>query len=160
MRTYEILFFTRPDVEDEKLAQIMAKYQEAITKAGGVVKTSEKWGKRRLAYEIDDLREGLYVIMTFEGPNSLPREIDRAMRMDQDIVRHMISRVEQARKRAKRARTAHEGTTSTQVAKEGETVVVQVEKEPEAQELTAEKPAQTEPVEQPLNEKEPEVEPE
>ena len=57
MRLYELLFITRPDYDEEKIASLIARYTDLITKGNGIVKTAEKWGKRHLAYEINDLRD-------------------------------------------------------------------------------------------------------
>jgi small subunit ribosomal protein S6 len=97
LRKYELLFITHPDYDDEKVAAVMQRYQDVITRGQGVVKTSEKWGKRRLAYELDGLREGLYILMTFDADGDVSAELDRLMKIDQDVVRHMISRMDQPR---------------------------------------------------------------
>lgn len=97
MRKYELLFITHPDYDDEKVAAVIQRYQDAITRGKGVVKTSEKWGKRRLAYELDGLREGLYILVTFDAGRDVSAELDRLMRIDQDVVRHMISRMDHPR---------------------------------------------------------------
>lgn len=97
MREYELLFITNPDYDDEKTAAVMQRYQDVIVAGKGVVKTSEKWGKRRLAYELDGLREGLYILMTFQAERDVAAEIDRLMKIDQDVVRHMISRMDHPR---------------------------------------------------------------
>lgn len=92
LRLYELMFITRPDLDEEKVASIASKYQDIITSAGGQVKKQDKWGKRRLAYEIDGQREGVYVLLTFEGEPALTKELDRLMKIDADLLRHMIVR--------------------------------------------------------------------
>lgn len=94
MRTYEILFIMHPDSDEEKIASVVKRYHDVIASGKGTVKSSEKWGKRRLAYEIDGLREGLYYLMTFEADPKVSHEIDRLMKIDQDVVRHMITRMD------------------------------------------------------------------
>ena len=94
MRTYEVLFIVRPDYEEEQIASVIARYQDVISNDQGVVKVAEKWAKRRLAYEIDDFREGLYIIVIFEGTPDIASELDRLMKIDQEVLRHMISRVD------------------------------------------------------------------
>ena len=59
MRTYELLVLVRPDFDDEKIASIIARYSEIITNMEGTIITAEKWAKRRLAYEINRIREGI-----------------------------------------------------------------------------------------------------
>lgn len=97
MRKYELLFITHPDYDEEKIAAVMKRYEDVISGGKGVVKTSEKWGKRRLAYELNGLREGLYILMVFEADREVSAELDRLMKIDQDILRHMISRLDHER---------------------------------------------------------------
>jgi len=129
MRTYELLFITHPDYDEEQISSIISRYQDVITKGNGTVKTSEKWGKRRLAYEINGLREGLYILVIFDGPPTLAAEVDRVMKIDQDVVRHMITRIDhltrktprgKARRKAKAEETkfeADKGKSSVAVVK-------------------------------------------
>ncbi len=99
MRSYEMLFITKPDYDEEKVASVVSRYTDLITNANGTVKSAEKWGKRRLAYEINDLREGLYILVNFQAESQAASEMDRLMKIDQDIVRHMISRIEHPERR-------------------------------------------------------------
>ena len=100
MRIYELLFITKPDYDEEKVASVISRYTDLITNANGIVKSAQKWGKRRLAYEIDDLREGLYILVNFQSESHVASEIDRLMKIDQDVVRHMISRIEASQRKA------------------------------------------------------------
>ena len=94
MRKYELLFITHPEYDDEKIAAVISRYQDVITNGKGAVTSAEKWGKRRLAYEINDLREGTYVLVIFEAEREVAAELDRLMKIDQEILRHMISRLD------------------------------------------------------------------
>ena len=110
MRIYEVLFIVRPDYEEEQIASVIARYKGVIANDQGVVTAAEKWAKRRLAYEIAGFREGLYIIMTFEGTPDIAAELDRLMKIDQEVLRHMISRIDDipnrvAEPRKERART-------------------------------------------------------
>ncbi len=110
MRIYEVLFIVRPDYEEEQIASVIARYKGVIANDQGVVTAAEKWAKRRLAYEIAGFREGHYIIMTFEGTPDIAAELDRLMKIDQEVLRHMISRIDDipnrvAEPRKERART-------------------------------------------------------
>lgn len=94
MRTYELLVLVRPDFDDEKIASIIARYSEIITNMEGTIITAEKWAKRRLAYEINGIREGIYLIFVFKGTPELSDELDRLLKIDQEIMRHMIVRID------------------------------------------------------------------
>jgi small subunit ribosomal protein S6 len=112
LRKYELLFIVSAESDEEKVASVMKRYEDVITHGNGTVLTSEKWGKRRLAYEINDLREGLYILMTFDAEREVAAEIDRLMKIDQDVMRHMISRLDLVKRKAnpkKAAKEAQEG---------------------------------------------------
>lgn len=102
LRLYELLFITNPEYDDEKAQSVIARYQEVVESGGGSLKSAEKWGKRRLAYDIEEKREGLYILAYFESGPSVPKEIDRLMKIDQDIMRHVIVRKDGAPKAPKR----------------------------------------------------------
>ena len=67
MRDFEVMFILRPE-EDEMVNPIIEKYEELITKNGGNVQNTDKWGKKRLAYTIDDFDTGYYVLITSVHP--------------------------------------------------------------------------------------------
>jgi len=94
LRIYEILFIVRPDYDEDQIAAVIEKYTDVIIKDGGTVLSAEKWAKRRLAYEIAGLHEGNYLIIVFEGTPDIVDEIDRLMKIDQEVIRHMISRID------------------------------------------------------------------
>ncbi len=102
MRLYELLFITKPDYDDERVASVISRYTDLITNANGIIESAEKWGKRRLAYEIDDMREGVYVQIDFQAESVVIAELDRLMKIDQDVMRHMVSRIEHKAKKTSR----------------------------------------------------------
>ena len=89
MRDFEVMFILRPE-EDEVVNPIIEKYEELITKNGGNVQSIDKWGKKRLAYTIDDFDTGYYVLITFSASNPCVKELDRIMKISDDVLRHMI----------------------------------------------------------------------
>lgn len=106
MRLYELLFITNPEYGDEEIQAVIARYQQVIEQGDGVLKSAEKWGKRRFAYEIDEQREGLYILVMLEAGPEVPREIDRLMKIDQDIIRHVIVRKEEKNRKRRPAKAA------------------------------------------------------
>ena len=89
MRDFEVMFILRPE-EDEVINPIIDKFEDLITKNGGNVQHTDKWGKKRLAYTIDDFDTGYYVLITFSASNPCVREVDRIMKISDDVLRHMI----------------------------------------------------------------------
>ncbi len=142
MRSYEVLFIVRPDYEEEQISSIIARYTDVITSQKAVVTTAEKWAKRRLAYELDDFREGIYIIITFEGPSDLAIELDRRMKLDQQILRHMVSRVsnvakkelEEKKRKARRQEARIDSGTKGQAKPEATVVKEQASQEATVQE--------------------------
>lgn len=89
MKPYEIMFILVPD-EKEVLDKEIRSVEELIEKNGGKVEKTEQWGKKRLAYDIRDLEEGYYVLITFSAERTCVRELDRVMRIREAVLRHMI----------------------------------------------------------------------
>ena len=86
---YEVLYIVDPSLNEEATAAVVAKFKE-MTEARGTVNEVDEWGKRRLAYPINDLNEGYYVRMTFNADAAYPAELDRKLRIDSSIMRSII----------------------------------------------------------------------
>ena len=86
---YEVLYIVDPSLNEEATAAVIAKFKE-MTEARGTVSEVDEWGKRRLAYPINDLNEGYYVRMTFNADAAYPAELDRKLRIDSSIMRSII----------------------------------------------------------------------
>ncbi len=94
MRKYEIMYIIRPTVEDESKKALIERFDEALTSNGAEIIESKEWGKRRLAYEIDDLREGFYQLIKLSSDAKAIDEFTRLANINEDIIRHMVVRVE------------------------------------------------------------------
>ena len=94
MRIYEELFIMKPDVPEEEITAFIEQISAHITTAGGTVDKVENWGKRRLAYEIDDVREGYYVVMKFRSEADGAKELERRMRLNDAILRALVIRLD------------------------------------------------------------------
>ena len=91
MTSYETLFIVHPNMTEEEVKPYIEKVTGVIETAGTVTEI-EEWGKKRLAYEIDDIAEGLYVLVTFSAEPKTVKELDRVMKITDEILRHMIIR--------------------------------------------------------------------
>ena len=89
MKDYEVMFILRPAL-DEVINPNIEKYEELITKNGGNIQRTDKWGEKRLAYTIDDLDSGYYVLITFSASKYCVIELDRVMKISDEVLRHMI----------------------------------------------------------------------
>ena len=90
MKAYELLFFVAPNTAEETRAGVMKRIDVAITAEGGVVDSVEDWGKRKLAFEIDDLTEGDYTLINFHADPQQIAELDRVLRINDAVKRHMV----------------------------------------------------------------------
>lgn len=90
MNKYEILYIIRCDVEEDKRASLVQKYQDVVTGFSGTIDSVEELGMKKFAYEIDKRPEGYYVLMNVTCPAETQFEVDRQMRNDENIVRQMI----------------------------------------------------------------------
>lgn len=90
MKAYELLYFVSPSATDEARAAAMKRIDTAITEGSGVVDNIEDWGKRKLAYEINKLTEGDYTLINFHADPTQIAELDRVLRINDTVVRHMI----------------------------------------------------------------------
>ena len=90
MRNYEVMYVVKPDLDEETLTGVVEKFGSLIAENGGEVVSVDKWGKRRLAYEIKDYREGIYILVNFKGEAGTARELDRVLKITDEILRFMI----------------------------------------------------------------------
>ena len=90
MQNYEIMYILKPDYDEEKFTEFATKYSDIIRNNQGEVISEEKWGKRRLSYEIQDFREGFYILVNFKSEANVPTELDRVMKISEEVIRFMI----------------------------------------------------------------------
>ncbi|MGQ9823713.1 MAG: 30S ribosomal protein S6 [Desulfotomaculales bacterium] len=88
--SYEVMFILRPDLEEEKVTEVMEKFRSLVETHQGEVTKLDKWGKRRLAYQIKNFREGVYLILKFKGGAEIVRELDRVLKISDEVIRHII----------------------------------------------------------------------
>ena len=86
---YEAMYILDPSLSEEQTAALVAKFKNVV-EANGTVSEIDEWGKRRLAYPINDLMEGYYVLMTFTAAPTVPAELDRLFRINENVMRSMV----------------------------------------------------------------------
>ena len=109
-RTYEIMFIVRPDVEEAELDKLIETFSGYVTGGGGSVKTTEKMGRRRLAYTVKKFNDGFYVLLVVDAPASLVSEIERRLRVSEPVIKFITVRMDEEDKRVakiKAHRDAH-----------------------------------------------------
>ncbi|CCY46227.1 30S ribosomal protein S6 [Firmicutes bacterium CAG:822] len=96
MRNYEIMFIVRPTLGEDEVKKVVKDFSDIITKNGGKVTKEENMGQRELAYEIKDFKSGYYFVFEVEAKdNKAIKEFDRLALINNDIVRHLITKVEE-----------------------------------------------------------------
>jgi small subunit ribosomal protein S6 len=94
MTNYETLYILKPDLEEEKKDALIAKFSEIITSNGGTITKTDEWGKRKLAYPIDYINDGYYVLTYFSANAELPAELERNFKISDDVIRYIVVNLE------------------------------------------------------------------
>lgn len=94
MNSYEVLYILKPELDEETTSTTIEKFSALIANNGGEVVSVDKWGKRRLAYEIDDRREGFYTLVNFNGVAATAQELERVFKITDGVLRYLVTRKE------------------------------------------------------------------
>ena len=94
VRQYETMYILRTGIDEEATEAAINRFKSIVEENGGAVDQIDRWGKRRLAYEIDKERDGYYVVMRFKAEPSVAKELDRVFKISGDVLRHIIIREE------------------------------------------------------------------
>ena len=89
MRAYEVMYIIKP-VEDEVIDGVIAKFEKLLTDNGATVEKTDRWGKKHLAYLIQDLSEGYYVLYNFEAKPDFPAEFERVLNITDGVLRSIV----------------------------------------------------------------------
>lgn len=92
MNKYELALVVSAKIEDDARAQVVDKAKAIIEKAGGTVTDVEEWGKKRLAYEIQKMKEGYYYFIQFDGNTDSPAQIEANVRIMESVIRYLCVR--------------------------------------------------------------------
>lgn len=101
-RVYEFLFIADPNLGEPEVDALTAQVQGYIEKENGKIQKAEKWGKKRLAYDIKKHREGYYVLLVVDGKPEMVKELERRMRVTDGVVKFITVRVDEDLKKAER----------------------------------------------------------
>ncbi|MBD2664745.1 30S ribosomal protein S6 [Richelia sinica] len=103
---YETMYILRPDLGDEQAEQAIAKYENLLRDNGADNIQIQNRGKRRLAYEINRHRDGIYVQVNYTGPATVIAIFERAMRLSEEVIRYLTIKQEVHEEKAEAAATA------------------------------------------------------
>ena len=96
MNKYELAVVVSANVEDEARAQVVDKCKALIERFGGVIAEVDDWGKKRLAYEVQKMKEGFYYFIKFDAESTAPAEIESRVRIMDNVIRYLIVRQDEA----------------------------------------------------------------
>jgi len=96
LRIYELLYIIKPDLDAEQIAAIVEKFAELVRNNQGEIVKLDQWGKRRLAYEVQDYRDGFYVLMQFKAGPAVSGEVERVLKISENIIKYLITRIDEA----------------------------------------------------------------
>lgn len=94
MNNYELALVVNAKIDDEARTKTVETVKELISRFGGTITNVDEWGKRRLAYEIQKMREGYYYFIQFDADSNAPREIEDRIRIMEDVIRYLCIRLD------------------------------------------------------------------
>lgn len=94
MAKYETMYVLKPDMDEEKKDALVKRFADIITNNGGTIENTDEWGKKRLAYPIQYINDGYYVLVHFDAPPELPTELERNYRISDDVLRFIVINTE------------------------------------------------------------------
>lgn len=98
-RFYEVMFIVRPDAEDADVDKLIAGFEHTVTSGGGNVRSTEKLGRRRLAYTVRKFNDGNYVLLTIDADGKLVAELERRLRVSEPVIKFITVRMDEEQKR-------------------------------------------------------------
>ena len=107
-RQYELVYIVTPEASEQEVADLHTQIEQIVTRYNGTFDKTENWGRKKLAYEIGHHREGTYVVETITGSGELMKEIDRRLKVIDQVIRHLVVRVDEELRVAERTRTARQ----------------------------------------------------
>ena len=96
MNKYELAVIVNATLEDDARAGVVDKCKALVERFGGVISEVDEWGKKRLAYEIQKMKEGYYYFIRFEAEGTAPAEIESRVRIMDNVLRFLIVRTDEA----------------------------------------------------------------
>lgn len=112
-RTYEVMFIVRPDLEEADLDKLIEGFSAVVTNGGGEVKQVEKLGRRRLAYIVRKFQDGLYVLLHISADGPLVAELERRLRVTEQVIKFITVRTDEENKRLAKIKAHRDSRVKT-----------------------------------------------
>ena len=118
-RQYELVYILPPDSSDQVVADLHTQVEGVVSRKNGQIEKHEPWGRKRLAYEIGHNKEGFYVLEVINGSGELMKELDRRLKVMDQVIRHMVVRVDEEKKVVERTQTKRRTESERRRVKRG-----------------------------------------
>jgi small subunit ribosomal protein S6 len=118
-RQYELVYILPPDTTEQQATELHDQLQTVVARMNGAIEKTENWGRKKLAYDIGHHKEGVYVLEVVNGSGELMKELDRRLRVMDQVVRHMIVRVDEEKNVVERTRTKRQTESERRRVKRG-----------------------------------------
>jgi small subunit ribosomal protein S6 len=111
-RQYEFIYIVSPEASEQQVTDLHTLVEGVVSRFSGRIDNTENWGRRKLAYEIGRHKEGIYVLELLSGSGEMVKELDRRMRVNDQVIRHLAVRVDEELRVADRTRDRRKATTA------------------------------------------------
>ena len=118
-RQYELVYILPPETTEQQVADLHGQIESVVTRLNGQIEKTENWGRRKLAYDIGHHKEGVYILEVINGSGELMKEVDRRLRVIDEVVRHIIVRVDAEKKVVARTRAKRQADSERRRVKRG-----------------------------------------
>jgi len=118
-RQYELVYILPPETTEQQAGELHEQIAGIVSRMNGTIEKTENWGRRKLAYEIGHFKEGVYVLEVINGSGELMKELDRRLKVIDEVVRHLIVRVDEEKKVVDRTRTKRQSESERRRVKRG-----------------------------------------
>ncbi len=118
-RQYELVYIVSPEAAEQQVADLHAQIEAVVARMGGRIERTENWGRRKLAYEIGHHKEGTYVLEVIDGSGELMKELDRRLKVFDQVVRHLAVRVDEEKNVVERTRAKRQADSERRRVKRG-----------------------------------------
>ncbi len=119
VRQYELVYILPPETTEQQATELHDQIAAVVSRMHGQIEKTENWGRRKLAYEIGKFKEGVYVLEVINGDGELMKELDRRLKVIDQVFRHMIVRVDEEKKVVERTRTKRQSESERRRVKRG-----------------------------------------
>jgi len=118
-RQYELVYILPPDTTEQQVTELHTQVEAVVSRMDGKIEKTENWGRRKLAYEISRHKEGVYVLQVINGSGELMKELDRRLKVMDQVIRHLVVRVDQEKNVVERTRSKRVADSQRRRVKRG-----------------------------------------